>query len=161
MMAQLMERHGEELEAAGFGWEDAKHVIHVIVSHHGKLEYGAPTTPGTLEAQIIHQADMTSAAVRKVVNLISSTEPDRHGKYEGRWSDVGHGLRASPESYKPISVGGVDDYDGEPPESAQFSALPLNLRLDQVVTEAQAGHDVASDVPEETQVKSRAAKASI
>ena len=34
---------------------------HLILSHHGKLEFGAPVTPMTLEAEIIHYADNASA----------------------------------------------------------------------------------------------------
>jgi 3'-5' exoribonuclease len=34
---------------------------HLILSHHGRLEFGAPITPMTLEAEIIHYADNASA----------------------------------------------------------------------------------------------------
>ncbi|HEY7681343.1 MAG TPA: HD domain-containing protein [Gemmatimonadales bacterium] len=34
---------------------------HLILSHHGKLEYGAPVLPMTLEAEIVHYADEASA----------------------------------------------------------------------------------------------------
>jgi len=34
---------------------------HIILSHHGKLEFGAPVLPNTLEAQIINKADEMDA----------------------------------------------------------------------------------------------------
>ncbi len=34
---------------------------HLILSHHGRLEFGAPVPPMTLEAEIIHYADNASA----------------------------------------------------------------------------------------------------
>ena len=34
---------------------------HLILSHHGALEYGAPVPPLTLEAEILHHADNASA----------------------------------------------------------------------------------------------------
>lgn len=34
---------------------------HMILSHHGKLEFGSPVQPMTLEAQIVHHADDASA----------------------------------------------------------------------------------------------------
>ena len=34
---------------------------HMILSHHGKLEFGAPVTPMTLEAEVLHYADNASA----------------------------------------------------------------------------------------------------
>jgi 3'-5' exoribonuclease len=36
-------------------------VVHLILSHHGKLEYGSPVRPQTREAQIFHYADYTDA----------------------------------------------------------------------------------------------------
>lgn len=44
-------------------------VLHIISSHHGKLEYGSPTTPRTLEAVIVNAADgidATSASLNEV-----------------------------------------------------------------------------------------------
>jgi 3'-5' exoribonuclease len=34
---------------------------HLILSHHGRLEYGAPVQPMTLEAELLHYADNASA----------------------------------------------------------------------------------------------------
>ena len=34
---------------------------HLILSHHGRLEFGAPVAPMTLEAEILHHADLASA----------------------------------------------------------------------------------------------------
>jgi 3'-5' exoribonuclease len=34
---------------------------HLILSHHGKLEFGAPVPPLTLEAELLHHADQISA----------------------------------------------------------------------------------------------------
>ena len=34
---------------------------HMILSHHGQLEYGSPVTPMTTEAEIVHWADESSA----------------------------------------------------------------------------------------------------
>jgi 3'-5' exoribonuclease len=36
-------------------------VTHIILSHHGKLEWGSPVTPQTIESKIVHSADMWSA----------------------------------------------------------------------------------------------------
>lgn len=34
---------------------------HIIVSHHGKKEWGAPCEPATLSAELVHHLDMLSA----------------------------------------------------------------------------------------------------
>lgn len=36
-------------------------LIHLILSHHGKQEFGAPVPPRTLEAEVLHYADNASA----------------------------------------------------------------------------------------------------
>lgn len=36
-------------------------VVHCILAHHGRREWGSPVEPQTLEALILHQADMLSA----------------------------------------------------------------------------------------------------
>lgn len=41
------------------GFIDA--VGHCILAHHGRLEFGSPVTPQSIEALILHQADMLSA----------------------------------------------------------------------------------------------------
>jgi 3'-5' exoribonuclease len=35
-----------------------KYLIHAILAHHGKLEWGSPVKPSTIEAEIVHQIDM-------------------------------------------------------------------------------------------------------
>ncbi|MFP4459994.1 MAG: 3'-5' exoribonuclease YhaM family protein [Candidatus Zixiibacteriota bacterium] len=48
-----------------------KHLLHLILSHHGDLGLGSPVKPLTLEASILHHADMMdsqAAAFRRVIN---------------------------------------------------------------------------------------------
>lgn len=40
---------------------------HIILSHHGKLEYGAVVPPQSIEAHIVFHADMTDAAAEQVL----------------------------------------------------------------------------------------------
>ncbi|MET0731278.1 MAG: hypothetical protein ABWZ03_08815, partial [Solirubrobacterales bacterium] len=41
----------------GFDRELAQSVLHVILSHHGKLENGSPVVPATREATLVHAMD--------------------------------------------------------------------------------------------------------
>ena len=41
----------------GFPERLALEVIHLILAHHGQLEYGSPKAPATAEALVIHFAD--------------------------------------------------------------------------------------------------------
>ncbi len=36
-------------------------VVHCLLAHHGRREWGSPVEPQTLEALLLHQADMVSA----------------------------------------------------------------------------------------------------
>jgi len=42
----------------GMGCDRITKLLHLIASHHGRLEWGSPVEPRTLEAMILHQADM-------------------------------------------------------------------------------------------------------
>ena len=41
----------------GFPLETAQAVLHIILSHHGSLEYGSPVIPCTREATLVHMVD--------------------------------------------------------------------------------------------------------
>ena len=47
---------------------------HLILSHHGLLEYGAPVRPLTLEAEILHTADNASAKTASISDAYASAE---------------------------------------------------------------------------------------
>jgi len=48
-------REIEEID--GFPAEAAQAVLHIVLSHHGKLEHGSPVTPCTREATLVHMID--------------------------------------------------------------------------------------------------------
>lgn len=49
-------------------------IEHLILSHHGQLEYGAPVRPLTLEAEILHTADNASAKTASISEAYASVE---------------------------------------------------------------------------------------
>ncbi|MDX1971908.1 MAG: HD domain-containing protein [Candidatus Sumerlaeia bacterium] len=48
-------------EPEGFPTDFHHHILHLILSHHGKLEYGSPVVPKTKEALVLHYADYADA----------------------------------------------------------------------------------------------------
>ncbi len=44
-------------ELPGFPSRTAAAVLHIILSHHGRLEHGSPVTPRTREATLVHMID--------------------------------------------------------------------------------------------------------
>ena len=49
-------------------------LLHLILSHHGRLEYGSPVTPMTLEAEVLHWADNASAKTTSVADALGDDE---------------------------------------------------------------------------------------
>lgn len=47
---------------------------HLIASHHGMLEHGAPVRPMTLEAEVLHYADDASAKTSSMAEALASPE---------------------------------------------------------------------------------------
>lgn len=47
---------------------------HMILSHHGSLEFGSPVQPMTTEAEIVHWADEASAKATDMLELLSDAE---------------------------------------------------------------------------------------
>jgi 3'-5' exoribonuclease len=57
----LIEKAAAELD---FPQEKLQQLIHLIVSHHGTLEWGSPVKPKTLEAVLLHQLDLLDSRVQ-------------------------------------------------------------------------------------------------
>jgi 3'-5' exoribonuclease len=49
-------------------------LLHVILSHHGSLEFGSPVLPMTVEAELVHWADETSAKANDMADSLSGDE---------------------------------------------------------------------------------------
>ena len=45
-------------------------LLHLVLAHHGRLEFGSPITPMTLEAEVIHWADNASAKTESVADVL-------------------------------------------------------------------------------------------
>lgn len=48
-------------QIVGFDANICNDLLHIILAHHGTKEFGSPICPATIEALIVHQADMAEA----------------------------------------------------------------------------------------------------
>lgn len=48
-------------------------LLHLVLSHHGKQEFGAPIPPLTLEAEVLHYADNASAKTASMSDALRTT----------------------------------------------------------------------------------------
>jgi len=49
-------------------------LLHLILSHHGQLQFGSPIPPMTLEAEVLHWADNASAKTASVSDALKEDE---------------------------------------------------------------------------------------
>jgi 3'-5' exoribonuclease len=83
----MVRRVIEDME--GFPPEDADALLHIILSHHGRLEHGSPVVPCTREATLVHFIDNLGG------NLGSFDRIERTLADGARWSDFDRGLATS------------------------------------------------------------------
>ncbi|KRL99689.1 3'-5' exoribonuclease YhaM family protein [Liquorilactobacillus satsumensis] len=55
--------------------EDMLLLRHMLLAHHGLLEYGSPVRPHLLEAEVLHQIDQLDASIQMLKGTLSHTQP--------------------------------------------------------------------------------------
>jgi 3'-5' exoribonuclease len=73
----------------GFPPAEAEGLLHIILSHHGKLEHGSPVVPCTREATLVHFVDNLGG------NLGSFDRIERTLADGASWSDFDRGISTS------------------------------------------------------------------
>lgn len=58
--------------------EDVTLLRHMVLSHHGLLEYGSPIRPHIMEAEILHQIDNLDASMQMMLTAIRQTQPGQY-----------------------------------------------------------------------------------
>ncbi len=76
-------------EIPGFPAEDTEALLHIILSHHGKLEHGSPVIPCTREATLVHFIDNLGG------NLGSFDRIEKALADGARWSEFDRGISTS------------------------------------------------------------------
>ena len=76
-------------EIDGFPRADADALLHIILSHHGKLEHGSPVVPCTREATLVHFLDNLGG------NLGSFDRIEKALADGTSWSDFDRGIATS------------------------------------------------------------------
>jgi 3'-5' exoribonuclease len=72
--ALMLDRRVRETSPPPCGEEELLQLLHLILSHHGKLEFGAAVAPMTLEAEILHYADNASAKAASMDDALQDPE---------------------------------------------------------------------------------------
>lgn len=72
----------DKARRVGMPRELEHHVVHLVLAHHGKLEYGSPKVPQTLEALLTHYLDEIDSRINSWLNLMGRDSGHR------RWTDA-------------------------------------------------------------------------
>lgn len=57
---------------------ELRHLIHLIASHHGTMEWGSPVVPKTIEAVLLHQIDLLDSRVQGFYEHLNSDAGDEN-----------------------------------------------------------------------------------
>jgi 3'-5' exoribonuclease len=69
-------------ELSSFPGEHRRHLLHILLSHHGEYEYGSPRRPKTPEALLVHMADNLDSKMAGMLEAIGTGGDD-----EDAWSE--------------------------------------------------------------------------
>ncbi|HML16881.1 MAG TPA: HD domain-containing protein, partial [Bryobacteraceae bacterium] len=92
-------------------------VMHMILSHHGQLEFGSPKVPMFAEALLLHHLDNLDSKIECVRGLV---ERDRliEGEWTGYSSALDRSLLKKSKFLEPDGAGPVTDQAQDPPKAA-------------------------------------------
>ncbi len=77
MEAEWINRAADRIQ--GFPQELRMQILHIVLSHHGRLEFGSPVLPKTPEALLVHYLDDLDGKLESVLRAIGEGG-------EGNWS---------------------------------------------------------------------------
>jgi 3'-5' exoribonuclease len=91
--------------------EDVRlHLLHLIASHHGELQFGSPVVPKTPEAWALHYVDNLDAKMEMFAVGYTVARPLAPRIFERVWPLPGHLLRPLPRFVAPVpEVGPAPD----------------------------------------------------
>ena len=80
MTAQQIHQRARAIE--GFPELLEWHLTHIVLAHHGSLEYGSPKVPATLEALLVHELDELDSRVSSWLGLMQRDGGDNWTQFD-------------------------------------------------------------------------------
>ena len=86
----IREKIAEIRKKDEFSVELENKICHILLSHHGRYEYGSPRMPKTIEAMIVHSADLMDSQVKNFIQKIEEGRKSSEEDWAYIWdSDAG------------------------------------------------------------------------
>ncbi len=120
--AEMVRKAAENV--AGITTEQVDQITHLILSHHGQLEFGSPVLPMTPEAMLLHHLDDMDAKMNYMEQLSSKMEEPGY-----QWTDYQRPLERFlylRGQKQDSHAGGAEQQAHNPGPSVQKSPKPLN-----------------------------------
>jgi 3'-5' exoribonuclease len=106
----------------GFPAETARSLRHIVLSHHGKLDYGSPVVPATREAVLVHHVDDLAARMGSLDRLERGLGPG------DEWSGYDRAL-SGPAYFGPARGEGVPRHAETDPVAGPPVPPPVGAEL--------------------------------
>lgn len=74
-----------KMDEIGLDEETKNKVLHMIVSHHGKIEHGALKEPMFPEALTLYHADEFSSKIAEMLNFVNENKEDTEDDFMPKW----------------------------------------------------------------------------
>ena len=97
------------------------HLKHIILSHHGELEFGSPKRPKTLEAFVLHYADNLDAKINTINLALKNPPEDR--ETDDYWSQYQRSMNRF--IYNPVRTPRPESPEEKSPIKEANCLLPL------------------------------------
>ena len=120
-----------------------EHLQHLVLSHHGTLEFGSPKLPATAEAIVLHYADNIDAKLQQVGAALAGLGE------EAGWSTYNKGLERflfkaqQAETPEPLFI--AEAAPSSPPVSAPLDSAPERYEFTDCTSAASAFMDAPQD----------------
>ena len=73
---ELVERFSRKIE--NFPMDMKLHLKHIVIGHHGQLEFGSPKVPSTLEANLVHYIDFLDSKMSGLIDFVKTDSTSGH-----------------------------------------------------------------------------------
>ncbi|HYO66124.1 MAG TPA: HD domain-containing protein [Archangium sp.] len=123
-----------------------QHLTHLVLAHHGRLEYGSPKLPMTIEAHIVHALDSLDSRIASWVEAMQRDPPDR-------WTEnlkiydrqLWKGPVPTSRGRAPVEGGGRrKNKDGQKPKELTFKPFSVLTNKPEPAAKPEDGSDSES-----------------
>lgn len=129
MTAQEIHDRAQKIE--GFPQLLEWHLTHIVLAHHGSLEYGSPKVPATLEALLVHELDELDSRVSSWLQIMQRDPGENWTAFDKLYErHLWKGPAPTQHGKRPVESRGKKRHKVPPAPSNETVAEPSAARTD-------------------------------